>query len=154
MLQRKYDVFRYWFWLEYDRYSYEFITDKWSTGQKSEEEFKKYFDTNANNLHPIEGIWNISSSNKIVYRIAIVRYQPDTAYDYDYVGVLLMSSAGKEEPGLVKVEFRTLSQGGIMKAIWHYQDDTVGIKEFIQLNKDVIKDTGSDLVLSKTYPKT
>ncbi len=69
---------------------------------RDEEEIRRYLDSNATRLDPIEGIWYAKEG----YRIGIVRdYKPGRR---DFVAIMLSESVQRWTPGQVKAEFRRL----------------------------------------------
>jgi hypothetical protein len=127
--------------------------ERWISGQKSGPEFKSYYETNIDKINPMEGIWDIKLNDEVIYEIAIIKYQPDKLSEYEYVGIILASSSDQEEPGSVKVRFQTISDSGVFKGLWRYaNEETIGIKSFIRMDKLTINDADSDLVFTKIYP--
>jgi hypothetical protein len=84
----------------------------WPTINKTETEFRRYLDENADNLNPIEGIWTMNESgtwrnvysgmtgsipSKNAYRLAIVK--DTTTTSYDFIAVVLESQYPHWMPG-------------------------------------------------------
>jgi len=107
----------------------------WPTINKSEAEFRTYFDKNSNNLNPIEGIWTMNESgtwrnvysgmtgsipSKNAYRLAI--FKDSTTPTYDFVAVVLESQYTFWMPGRVKAYFRKTAYERVYEALWYMGD--------------------------------
>jgi serine protease Do len=150
----------------------------WPTLKKSEAEFRKYLDDNADNLHVLEGIWTVHVSETwrnvynpmlsgslpscIPYRLAIVK--DTTNSGYDFVAVVLESEYSHWTPGSVKARFRKTAYENVFEALWFMGDfsskrenyiiDESGIIKSIRISYDpnhVIEYT-TETILLKAYP--
>jgi S1-C subfamily serine protease len=150
----------------------------WPTLKKSEAEFRKYLDDNADNLHVLEGIWTMHESgtwrnvynpmlsgslpSRIPYRLAIVK--DTTNSGYDFVAVVLESEYSHWTPGSVKARFRKTAYENVFETLWFMVDfsskrenyiiDESGIIKSISISYDpdhVIEYT-TERILLKAYP--
>lgn len=102
---------------------------------KTEANYRSYFDGNAENLNPIEGIWTMNESgtwrnvysgmtgslpSTNAYRLAIVK--DSTTPGYDFVAVVLESQYPNWTPGKIKARFRKTAYEKIVEGLWFMGD--------------------------------
>jgi hypothetical protein len=125
----------------------------WPTLKKSEAEFRKYLDDNADNLNVIEGIWTMHESttwrnvifptlsgslpSRIPYRLAIVK--DTTNSGYDFVAVVLESEYSHWTPGSVKARFRKTAYENIFEGLWFMNDFSSNRDNYIIDASGIIK---------------
>jgi hypothetical protein len=153
----------------------------WPTLKKSEAEFRKYLDDNADNLNFLEGIWTVylsttwrdvnfpmlmngSLPDRIPYRLAIVK--DTTNSGYDFVAVVLESEYSHWTPGSVKARFRKTAYENIFEVLWFTSDFSSQRENYIIDASGIIKQSSpsmsydpdkgieykTETILLKAYP--
>ncbi len=93
-------------------------TPDWSSWEKvvrSEPDLRSYFDSNAEHLDPIEGIWTTLPDNK--YKLAIFR--DSTTNGRDFVATILRSDEPEWPEHQVKAEFQRTAYVGVYTTTWY-----------------------------------
>lgn len=126
----------------------------WPSINKSESDFRKYLDDNADNLNVLEGIWTMNESgtwrnvysgmtgsipSHNPYRLAIVT--DNTSSGYDFVAVVLESEYSYWAPGRVKARFRKTAYEKVFDALWFMADYTSKRTNYVIDESGIIKST-------------
>lgn len=148
--------------------------DKWLSTNKSEKDFRSYFDDNINKLDFIEGIWTMSETNHWMnvisgikgkeenasqYRIAIIK---DENLDDTFNAFILETRVSGWLKGSLKAKYRTTAYATAYEQIWYMADYSEKITNVIVENKGIVRETVSwadypinyerETVLLKVYP--
>lgn len=111
----------------------------WPTINKSESDFRHYFDNNLETLNPLEGIWSVDQTGSwrdvysgrkgklpqrllenSRYRIAILRDSSKT--NYDFICVILESQNPDWTSGRIKAYFRKTAYEKVYEGLWYMGD--------------------------------
>jgi S1-C subfamily serine protease len=148
--------------------------ENWLTTNKTEKDFKAYFDQNVSQLDLIEGIWTMSETTSWVnvisgikgkeenasqYRIAIVK---DENTDDSFSAFVLESRVGEWGKGRLKAKYRRTAYSSAYEQIWYMQDYSEKVTNIVVENKGMIRETRSsadypinyerETILLKVYP--
>lgn len=148
--------------------------ENWPSTNKSEKEFKLYFDENDNNLDPLEGIWTMSETTSWInvlsgikgkeenasnYRIAISK---DENVDDSFNAYVLESRVREWTKGKLKAKYRKTAYATAYEQIWYMEDYSEKITNVLIENKGMIRETISwadypinyerETLLLKVYP--
>ena len=133
----------------------------WPTINKSETEFRKYFDLNSGNLNPIEGIWTMNESgtwrnvysgmtgsipSRNSYRLAIVK--DSSVSSYDFVAVVLESPFTYWMAGRIKAYFRKTAYDRVYEAVWYMGDYSSNRNNYTLDESGLIKSKSHFMILT------
>lgn len=148
--------------------------ESWTTTNKNENDFKLYFEQNANQLDLIEGIWTMSETTSWVNVISGIRGKEENASQYriaivkdektgDTFNAYILESRIKEwTKGRLKAKYRKTAYSSVYEQIWYMQDYSEKVTNIIVENKGIIRETRSwadypinyerEIFLLKVYP--
>jgi serine protease Do len=130
----------------------------WPKLTLSEEDARKYVESNLSNLNQIEGIWNVSdegewkntytgqvtSANSInAYRIAIIRSSSELKYDF--VAIVLESSYRGWNPGFIKAKIRKTAYESVYEVLWYMKDFSEKKENFVISEDGTIENRSKEI---------
>ncbi len=113
---------------------------------KSESEVREYFD--SNDMDPIEGIYDYSSTGESEYRVTIIKK------DYSYIGYILESKSRKWSAGKKKFQMDEAAAENVFTMKWIMGDGRTEEKSMATYKNGVIEFyLSGKTYLYKMYPK-